>query len=145
MFCRKPIALAFIALLTTTASGCQGKPEGVTVEGKVTAHGQPLVAGSIVFIPQAPLTGRKVAAPIAAGKFSVAPEAGLLPGKYRVEIYAPSHSSFDLDDPQQFAAQQARILPRSAIAPTYNTESKLVAGLQSASPNVLQFDVEYHR
>src|SRR5262245_5440984 len=82
-------ALCLLLALTLAASlaGCAQESKS-PVHGKVTLDGEPVAAGSIVFLPTNS-SGRKAAAAIEQGAYSLAPSDKLPPGGYRVEISWP--------------------------------------------------------
>lgn len=68
--------------------GCGGDSSGrYAITGTVTLDGAPIDKGNISFQP---MEGAKTSsgAMVNAGSFSIPKNKGLLPGKYRVEVYA---------------------------------------------------------
>lgn len=111
-------------------AGCGDEGRGgVSVSGTVTLDGQPMPAGSVVFVPLT--TGHKAAAKINAGSFVFGPDEGPIPGKYRVEIYAPEASSVPLDDPLAYAKSGPNVPPPNPVAAEFNEQSTLTADVMA--------------
>lgn len=77
------------ALILLGLAGCGGPAPTAdgryAIDGHVTSGGAPLEQGSILFHPQS-AGGREAGATIRAGHYRLAPEEGLTPGRYAVEI-----------------------------------------------------------
>jgi hypothetical protein len=118
-------------------SGCgtQGR-EGV--EGTVTLDGKPLEVGYITFRPQAGTASPSAGADIAHGKFSVASERGLLPGKFRVEITASRMTNQKIQDrlTGKMVPLEEQYLPAK-----YNSDSTLEAKIEASGPHRLEFAI----
>jgi hypothetical protein len=112
--------LLFAACLSVVALGCGGTPVAA-VHGKITLDGQPVENGSIVFLPAAS-GGRKAAAAVQQGSYTIPPEDQLAPGSYRVEItwQKPTCRKIPSADPG-FSTDETR----EAIPARYNTDSTL--------------------
>lgn len=79
-----PAVAALVAGVALAAAGCGG-PARRAVAGGVTIDGQPLDEAVIMFVPlDAGMS--KTGAKVVAGRYEVARDVGLLPGRYRVEI-----------------------------------------------------------
>ena len=140
-YCRNAIRALCLTLAVSVLIGCTGEPKGLVVSGHVQVHNAPLAKGSIVLSPLAGTKAPKRAARIENGQFEFTPQDLLQQGKYRVEIYADEELPFALDDPQQFAAQKSRVLPKNPIAAEFNSQSKLEAELSGDGPHTLSFSV----
>jgi len=117
------LALAVIACSGLIASvGCGG-PAAPSLKGKVTLDGAPVTSGSIVFLPEAS-EGRKAAAAIEDGNYTIPAEEGLKPGKYRVEVswHKPTGRKMPSADPGITMDET-----KEAIPARFNTESTLTA------------------
>jgi len=110
------VVVAIVLLL----AGCSGE-KPASVHGKVTLDGQPVTMGSIVFL-QAGAEGRKAAAAIEQGIYSIPASDKLLPGSYRVEIswHKPTGRRIASADPGMTAEET-----REAVPAKYNSESTL--------------------
>jgi hypothetical protein len=117
-FSFRTVVLAFqIACVVMASAGCGG-PVRRAVAGGVMLDGQPLDEAVIVFVPL-DAGGRKTGGGIAAGRYAVPQEWGLLPGRYRVEI---------VDDPPLDPAMrpgQGKSRPRRKTPVLYSTSSPL--------------------
>ena len=69
------------AFLPFAAIGCGGGPSPVGVTGEVTLDGQPLPSGMVVFEPAVGSDGQRRDANIAAGRFALPDDQGMLPGQ----------------------------------------------------------------
>jgi hypothetical protein len=75
-----------LVLLVLISAGCGSKgPILAAVKGSVSLKGEPVGSGTISFIPLEN-QGDAVGLPIVNGKYEVAMNRGLPPGKYRVEL-----------------------------------------------------------
>jgi hypothetical protein len=85
-----------MAVVVTAAfmSGCGGAATDElpreAIRGEVLVDGTPVKSGVITFVPDSTSIPTQGGGPIIDGKFSVSKEQGLVPGKYRVVIDAPS-------------------------------------------------------
>jgi hypothetical protein len=127
--------LAFSAVLTAvllSSTGCGG-PVRRAVAGAVTLDGRPLDDAVVLFVPL-DAGGRKTGAPIAAGRYAVPQDVGLLPGRYRVEI---------ADDPPidpSMRPDQVRQQARRRLPVSYSTSSPLT--VEVAANGSPDFDFE---
>jgi len=124
-------------LLTVAAvmssAGCGG-PVRRAVAGSVTLDGQPLAEALILFVPL-DAGGRKTGGPIAAGRYEMGKEVGLLPGRYRVEV---------ADDPPINPAmrpEQGKPQPRRKLPVVYSTSSPLTIEVTADGPADFSFDL----
>ena len=142
---------AFIALLVAAAgaaaSGCSGSGDELPrepVSGTVTLDNQPLASGMIQFTPVDDKMGVGGGAPIGGGKFTISRESGLVPGSYRVAIFAGGHGG----DAAKGASPEGRGKERSAkanetIPAKYNAQSELKADIKKGGANDgLKFDLQ---
>ncbi|WP_165072922.1 hypothetical protein [Paludisphaera rhizosphaerae] len=137
-------ALAALVLGTFGLSGCGGEAfdnlprEGVT--GGVTVDGKPLKSGIALFLPSDPMSPTQGNFTIIDGKYSVPKEQGLVPGKYTVKI-SSSGTEKKADGPavNDGAPGMPPVIPKDAIPPMYNTDSKLAAEVKPGIPNDFQF------
>jgi hypothetical protein len=100
--------------------GCSGQ-NSASVHGKVTLDGEMVSAGNIAFLPAA-AGGRKVAAAIEQGLYSIPASQKLEPGKYRVEIswHKPTGRKVASADPGMTIDET-----REAVPAKYNRDSTL--------------------
>jgi hypothetical protein len=107
----------FAAVLLTVVVGCS--PRRVGVSGNVSLNGQPVNEAVILFVPLE-MNTKKTGGVIVNGKYEIAAELGLLPGKYRVEI---------LDDPPlgMSPAADNPVVPRRHFPQHYAHDSPLHA------------------
>jgi len=97
------------------------------VHGIVTLDNEPVASGSIVFLPTAG-PGKKAAAAIEQGHYSIPATYSLPPGSYRVEISwrKPTGRQIPSADPGIMTDET-----REAVPIRYNTESTLTAEIAS--------------
>ena len=127
------------ASLIPLAVGCGGaNPLGrKPVSGNVTLNGTPIENGSIAFSPLD--GGTQSGGLISGGNYSIEEEKGLVPGKYRVEIYAqpaapelpPGHMPGDPLPPP----------PKEMVPPEWNVNSKQTIEVTADSPTEFNFDI----
>jgi hypothetical protein len=134
---RRVLTHSFPALLAAVVglglSGCGG-PVRRAVAGSVTLDGQPLDEAVIVFVPLGP-GGRKTGGPIAAGRFAMSRDVGLLPGRYRVEV---------ADDPPidpGMRPDRMRPLPRRQLPVAYSVASPLTVEVTADGPAEFDFQL----
>lgn len=128
--------VSFFLAMALSVSGCGSSGDGrVGVSGKVTHHGEPLNNGSIQFIAE---NGSQMAGTtINSGTYTLAPEQGLLPGKFNVRISAASESTATPvvvegeapGDPGQFPPR------KELIAAEFNSRSTLSTQITKDGPN----------
>lgn len=116
----------------------------MAVEGRVTLDGQPLPAGSIVFVPLRGTAGPKAGGTIANGKYKLTEEVGPMIGSLRVEIRAedPQRTGPAVDDPQFFAEAVGSETTVNAVPAVYNDDSTLVVDTTAGVPNTFDFDLQ---
>jgi len=126
--------------------GCWGSGDDApreSVSGTVTLDGKPLATGAIRFSPTGvSSSGFAVGGgdAIKNGKFSIAREAGLVPGTYRVSIYSgdaivgrPKTNVA----PGRFAQVAKEMVPFK-----YNAQSTLTANVPKGGLSDLRFDLQ---
>ncbi len=87
-FAKTSVCLALV-VATLAFAGCGSKVSRCVLSGTVTTDGEPVPVGTVLFIPENPdpklqVTG--ASADIVDGKYQLAPEVGLVPGKYKVQV-----------------------------------------------------------
>ena len=114
-------------------AGCGG-PVRRAVAGSVTLDGQPLDEAVIVFVPLA-AGGRKTGGPIAAGRFAMSRDVGLLPGRYRVEVAD--------DPPIDPGMRPDRVQPllRRQLPVAYSVASPLTVEVMADGPAEFDFQL----
>ncbi len=115
-----------IACIAISIAGCAAESIS-SVHGKVTLDGELVANGSIVFLPKSG-TGKKAAAAIEQGLYSIPAADKLLPGAYRVEINwrKPTGRQIASADPGIMADET-----REAVPAKFNSESTLTAEIAS--------------
>jgi len=105
-------------------AGCTAE-KTASIYGKVTLDNEPVASGSIVFLPSSG-PGKKAAAAIENGLYSIAAADKLPPGSYRVEISwrKPTGRQIPSADPGIMTDER-----REAVPARYNTESTLTADI----------------
>lgn len=131
------ICLPVLAIgVVLCCSGCGDRSGRLPIEGTVTLDGGPLDKGQISFRPQAGTASPSAGAGIVAGRFRIAQEQGLLPGKFRVEITAsrPAGKMAPAPLTGELVAVEEQYLPAK-----YNLLSPLEAVVTAEGPNRLAF------
>jgi len=125
--------VVFATALLMVAAGCGG-PGRRAVAGGVTLDGQPLDEAVILFVPLNG-DGRKTGGRIEAGRYELAKDVGLLPGRYRVEV---------ADDPPidpSMRPDQVKPQPRRKLPVVYSTSSPLAVEVTADGPVDFSFDL----
>lgn len=137
---------ARLVLLAVVLSGCADSspesPPRYSVGGAVTIDGQPLETAVIRFIPFPEVKGPKSSVAIAAGRFEIPAEFGLVAGPHRVEIESSDHGGIAPDDEtslSELAAGKRKPVKPVRIPATYNTRSTLKCTVQADSTNRFEF------
>ena len=137
--------LVFI-IATTAAVGLAGCGRSYggrqEIKGTIKFKGELLDGGTIEFFPTSGDAATKSGAQIVNGIYSIKPEFGLLPGKYRVSITAGdgrTRSDAPLDAPP--GPTGGNIVSRERIPKEYNIESKQDVEVTEGGPNVFDFDI----
>jgi hypothetical protein len=113
-------------LLAVCLAGCTAE-KAASIRGKVTLDNEPAASGSIEFLPTAG-TGKKAAAAIDHGLYSIPATDKLPPGSYRVKISwrKPTGRQIPSADPGIMSDET-----REAVPTRYNTESTLTTEIAS--------------
>ena len=93
--CLRPMLLL---LLVGIASGCQ-RSDRLMASGAVTVDGRPVDGGRLIFRPVA-AAGPSTGSPVENGKFSIAAEKGVSPGRYQVSLQALRRTGTMIQDRQ---------------------------------------------
>ncbi len=133
----RPAPAILILAAIAAIAGCGGPPDGLprrAVDGMVIYDGSPLPTGSIEFESESKENGKAMHAggPIFEGKFSFPRDEGLVPGRYKVIIYAA------IAAPQK-PEEEGKVPRRDIIPARYNAESILTAEIKDSGFNVLEF------
>ena len=129
--------IAFAGLILLVA-GCSdnGRSE---VSGTVKLNGRPIAEGAITFIPVEGNTGPGAGAEIRDGKYFIARDKGVMPGKNRVELRAFRETGRKVQDPTgkpgMMTFERAMVFP-----PEYNDKSTLVRDVKPGS-DTIDFDI----
>lgn len=145
-------SLSLVAAILAGAWGCGG---GGAIDdlprralsGKVTLDGKPMEGGVVTFLPDAPGEPEKTtsaSARIADGAFSIAPEVGLVAGKYKVQVSswkaAPRRGAKKPADAP--ADDEFDVTPtKESIPARYNAQTTLTADVTDSGPNEFNFPV----
>ena len=139
---RKAIHAAVVVLLMTVG-GCAGG-DGLPREpitGRVTLEGKPLDLGNIQFMaadPSGAITGG--GATITEGRYEIDRGQGLVPGVYRVMIFAADAPS-DVTVPAA-SDVQTDALTKPRVSERYNTKSDLQVEVIKGGENAFDFDMK---
>ena len=115
------LCLLGVAMGPALLGGCGGSGR-VAIEGAVPLDGKPLENGRVRFYPQPGTASPSAGAKITDGQFSVGPEDGLLPGKFRVEITAMRPT--DRKVPDRFTGKMIT-LKEQYLPEKYNKRTQL--------------------
>jgi len=132
-----PLRLAALWLLC----GCGGDPLGrYAISGSVKVDGAPLAKGNISFQPtdNQPTSSGSV---VAAGKFSIPREGGLVAGKYRVVINAAVPGSAGKVIPADAQPGDPPPPAKEMIPPDWNVASQHMIEIKREGPFVFPFEV----
>jgi hypothetical protein len=131
-------ALAVIGLLLLGGCG-RGQPAFQEASGRVTFQKQPLRKGLIEFVP-ANFGGSGAGAIIRDGRYKIRPDAGLLPGSYRVRIVPKVPLRADWEESTERRPQEA---PHSVQIPDkYNNNSVFTAEVKAEGRQTIDFDLD---
>ncbi len=129
----------FVGIALVLLAGCGMNSNRESVEGTVTLDGKPLSEGLIQFIPQQGTGGPSAGAGIAEGRFSIARDKSIFPGKFRVEITAARKTGRKIESPiapGRFADETVQYLPAR-----YNLQSELTAEVTAGGSNQFEFEL----
>ena len=132
--------LAGVAAVLAIA-GCGDPLNRQAVSGTVTFKGKPIVVGSITFSPLDPASKTTAGSAIHAGKYEVASDKGLSPGKYRVSLTAMDKEVLGPVDVTQ-PMPAAKDMPREILPAKYGAQSTLEADVTSGGDNVFDFKLD---
>lgn len=134
-------AFGLVVTLAAALTGCSdGRLELAPVSGRVTAAGEPLAAGKIVFQPEA---GRASFGRIEGGRIldvtTYAPGDGVPVGKQRVAVVPEVDEDVAMTNPVEYA----RIMKEGSIPTRYHqaATSGLTAEIKRGQANELEFDI----
>jgi hypothetical protein len=136
-----PVLFAIVGW-AALVDGC-GSGDGLPrqrVEGNVVFDSQPLAEGTIQFQPDASIQGPAVpgGASITGGTYRISPAEGLVPGRYKVMIFAHTATRDEAS-----AAPGARTGPPPELIPAkYNVATTLTAEVVKDKPNIIDFDLK---
>jgi hypothetical protein len=121
-----PLCEAFCLIVYIALAGCTAE-KTASIHGKVSLDGEPVVAGSISFLPTSG-PGKKAAAAVEQGLYSIPASDQLVPGSYRVEISwrKPTGRQIPSADPGIMTDET-----REAVPARYNIESTLTTEIAS--------------
>ena len=127
---RRTLPITIILTLLSIA-GCRGDdgPTRYQVSGTVTADGEPVKKGYIVFQPADP-GGRADGAPIEAGRYDLR----ATPGRKKVEIRAMRTSG-------KIDANLGQPLEENFLPAKYNTKTELTAEVTASGPTRFDFSL----
>lgn len=126
-----------VALVLLSACGDTG-PKRYRVSGTVTYKSQPLKAGLINFLPEG---GEATAggSSISDGKYEIAAARGLIAGKYKVSISAPSGGGAVKEGEMPGVSGKET---RETLPARYNASTELTAEVTAGGKNEFNFDLK---
>jgi hypothetical protein len=132
------LCLLALTLAAVLLGGCGDRSGRQGIDGTVSLDGKPLEKAQISFRPQSGTTSPSAGANVVSGKFSIAPEQGLLPGKFRVEITASRLSGKKAPAPLtgEMITIEEQYLPAK-----YNQQSQLEAVVGANGLNHFDFSL----
>lgn len=137
-------AAALLVLATALLAGCGSSgPPRAAIHGQVTAGGQPLAAGRILFKPVAPNKGPTTSARIVQGAYQLTAKEGPVVGANLVQIESDLNLGFELDDEAAYAARGGAPLPPQPIPPEFNTRSTQTIEVQADEDNAYDVTIPY--
>jgi hypothetical protein len=133
----------FAILLALNLSGCGASDElpRQAVSGTVTFAGKRLDAGLITFLPETAEMATQGGGPIVAGKYAIARDQGLVPGKYKVTISSSGGGKETIVDTTNNMPGMPPVPSKEVIPERYNTASTLTAEVKAEGANVFDFDL----
>lgn len=129
---------AFLLLLL----GCGGgDPLGrKAISGTVTLNGSPVEQGNISFEPDGGGATTSSGSVIKAGKFAMAKDVGLPPGKYRVRVHVPKPGTVMPEDTVTMPGEETPP-PAEMAPPEWNTKSTQTIEVKPDGPFEFSFEV----
>ncbi len=138
-------AAAAAVLVLLNVVGCGGSGDELpreAVSGTVKLDGTPVASGSISFQPNTPDVITQGGAIIQGGAYAIDVKEGLVPGVYKVAIYAGEGV---LEKQSGGSRSDAPIIseaaPKELIPAKYNNKSTLTAEVEADGENVFHFDL----
>jgi hypothetical protein len=129
-------ALHALAILFCCVGCSQSGPQRASVSGSVLLDGQPVVKGSMNFVPVEGTVGPTAGANIENGRYSIDREKGVTVGKNRVKISSVQPTGKKIMAFGELTDEWAEVVPAE-----YNARSTLVRPIQPGS-NLLDFDLK---
>jgi hypothetical protein len=117
--------------------GCDWSPQRLSVSGNVTFQNKPLSNGTITFYPVS--TGTQAGAVIKHGRYEIAQEKGLKPGRYRVEISSPDGQT--PVDGNAAPGPSGNFASKDRIPDEFNTNSKHQIEITNGGPSRFDFAI----
>lgn len=138
-------AAAAVALVLLNLVGCGGSGDELpreAVSGMVKLDGAPVASGSISFQPDGPGVLTQGGAIIQGGAYSIDVKMGLVPGVYKVSIYAGEGVLEKKGGGSRSEAPEiSTAVPKELIPAKYNNKSTLTAKVEADGKNVFNFDL----
>lgn len=105
----------------------------------MTYKGKPVVIGSVTFVPIPESGPTSVSAEVRAGKFELAKDQGLSPGKYRVRFSAYDK---EVKGPTVPGTGPMPEPPKEILPAKYTHQSTQEVEVKAGSPNVFDFKLD---
>jgi hypothetical protein len=139
---RSPVWLLGGVLVLPLAGGCSARgPVRHEITGRVTYKGEPVDDGIIEFEPL-DNQGTKDGSSINNGEYRIPQGKGLLPGRYRVNVYiGDGTSGAGNASPDTPARRPGTKRGKERAPPEFNKESKQVREVTEGGPNRFDFDI----
>ena len=131
-FLKSSICLALVAA-TLAVAGCGPKISRCVLSGSVTSDGEPVPTGTVLFVPENPDPKLQVSggsADIVDGKYTLTPETGLVPGKYKVQVIAlvdrnkKTGEIVNADDVKDGLVNPLDLVHEDLVPPKFGSESE---------------------
>ena len=131
-FLKASICLALVAASLAVA-GCGPKISRCVLSGSVTSDGEPVPTGTVLFVPENPDPKLQVSggsADIVDGKYTLTPETGLVPGKYKVQVIAlvdrnkKTGEIVNADDVKDGLVNSLDLVHEDLVPPKFGSESE---------------------
>ena len=143
--CRRGLLVLWLTAASLASAGCAGSADDLpreAVSGTVTLDGEPLASGAIQFFPATNAGGIAVSggSPVEGGRFWIARENGLVPGRYNVAINAAEPESHDR---RTKGAVRKGFAPIKDLIPAkYNAKTTLKVEIDKGGSDSLKFDLQ---
>ena len=131
-------AVALLAGLLLSGAGCQKGPRRAAVSGQVLVDKEPLLEGTISFIPTDGTEGPETGEAIREGRYSIPADKGAVVGKCKVEIRGfrkTGRKVPDIMEKDKLIDERAK-----AVGPEFNDQSTLIREIKDGK-NTLDFDL----